>query len=83
MLPSSIKKSLYETSTRKNMIDKLLSFYSSDYKKLIEANTFTLDVVVDDIFSYITIKISFDRTQVVNQDSLLTYTVTFNGFKTE
>ena len=65
------------------MVDKFLSFYSSDYKKLIDANTFTLDVVVDDIFGYITIKISFDRTQVANQDSLLTYTVTFNGFKTE
>lgn len=66
------------------MIDKFLSFYSSDYKKLIDANTFILDVVVvDDIFGYITIKISFDRTQVANQDSLLTYTATFNGFKTE
>lgn len=83
MLPSSIKKSLDETSTRKNMIDKFLFFYSSDYKKLIDANTFTLDVVADDIFGYITIKISFDRTQVANQDSLLTYTATFNGFKTE
>lgn len=65
------------------MIDKFLSFCSSDYKKIINANTFTLDVVVDDIFGYITIKISFDRTQVANQDSLLTYTATFNGFKTE
>lgn len=83
MLPSSIKKSLYETSTRKNMIDKFLSFYSGNYKKLIDANIFTLDIVGDDIFGYITIKISFDRTQVVNQDSLLTYTATFNGFKTE
>ncbi len=83
MLPSSIKKSLDETSTRKNMIDKFLSFYSGDYKKLIDANTFILDVVADDIFGYITIKISFYRTQVANQDSLLTYTVIFNGFKTE
>lgn len=83
MLSSSIKKSLDETSTRKNTIDKFLSFYSSDYKKLIYANTFTLDVVTDDIFGYTTIKISLDRTQEANQDSLLTYTATFNGFKTE
>ncbi|WPL38547.1 lipoprotein 17-related variable surface protein [Malacoplasma iowae] len=83
VLPSSIKKSLDDVSTRKDMIDKFLSFYSGDYKKMIDKNNFNLDVVADDIFGYITIKISFNEKDITNKQSLLSYTATYNGFLTE
>ncbi len=72
-----------DNSKRNDEIKKFLSFYSEDYLKTIESNNYDLEVISDDIFSYITIKIIFNENDISNKQSLLTYTVTYSGFKTE
>ena len=82
-LPSELAKKLNENSTRVNEIKKYISYYSGDYAIAIDANKFMLDVTADDINGYMTIKIIFDRADIKDENSLLSYTVTYSGFATE
>ncbi|WPL36383.1 lipoprotein 17-related variable surface protein [Malacoplasma iowae] len=83
LLPSEIASMLNDKNSRVKELNKFLNYYSGDYKKSIDNNKFDLDVVYDDIFGYLTIKIVFDRTDIVDTNSLLSYTATYNGFMHE
>ena len=82
-LPSELAKKLNENSTRVNEIKKYISYYSGDYAIAIDTNKFMLDVTADDINGYMTIRIIFDRADIKDENSLLSYTATYSGFATE
>ena len=82
-LSSQLAAKLNDNSTRISEIKKYISYYSGAYATAIDNNKFTLEVTADDIYGYITIKIIFSNQEVTNPQSLLSYTATYNGFKTE
>ena len=82
-LSSQLAAKLNDNSTRVSEIKKYISYYSGAYATAIDNNKFTLEVTADDIYGYITIKIIFSNQEVTNPQSLLSYTATYNGFKTE
>ena len=79
----ALKKQLEDKTTQITTLNKFISFSSSSYSKGIEENKFKLDVVADDIYGYLTLKITFNSDVVMNQQSLLSYTATYNRFITE
>ncbi|WPL38546.1 lipoprotein 17-related variable surface protein [Malacoplasma iowae] len=83
-LPSDLAKLLNANDEKRvEEIKKYISYFSGDYSTAINANKFKLEITSDDIYGYLTIKIIFDRQDIKNQESLLSYTVTYNGFATE
>ncbi|QHG90102.1 lipoprotein 17-related variable surface protein [Malacoplasma iowae] len=82
-LPSELASKLESDSTKKEEIKKYISYYSGAYATAIDSNKFKLEVTSDDIYGYLTIKIIFDQSDITDKNSLLTYTVTYNGFATE
>lgn len=83
-LPSDLAKLLNGNEEKRvEEIKKYISYFSGDYSTAINANKFKLEITSDDIYGYLTIKIIFDRQDIKNQESLLSYTVTYNGFATE
>ncbi|WPL38550.1 lipoprotein 17-related variable surface protein [Malacoplasma iowae] len=79
-IPSSIKNDLLN---KKIDIRDFINYHSGDYIKAIEENNYSLEIVANDIYGYLTIKISFDQLSIKDPKSLLSYTVTYNGFMTE
>lgn len=82
-LPSSIKNNLENMDIRQKEIKKFLGFFSGAYLDAIEKNNFSLNIAADDIFGYLTVKITFSRENVTDPQSLLSYTATYKGFLTE
>ena len=83
ILPTDIEKQLKDATNGKTTLKKFIGFSSDAYTRGIEDNKYSLEVIGDDIYGYITLKITFESTVVTDQNSLLSYTVTYNGFITE
>ncbi|KFB07720.1 lipoprotein 17-related variable surface protein [Malacoplasma iowae] len=83
MLPSYIEKQLKDETNGINELNKFIGFSSDSYTKGINERKYKLEIVSDDIHGYITLKIMFDNNVVNNENSLLTYTVTYSDFLTE
>lgn len=83
LLASELKKQFEDKTTQITTLNKFISFSSSSYSKGIEENKFKLEIVADDIYGYLTLKITFNSDVVMNKQSLLSYTATYNGFITE
>ena len=83
ILPTDIEKQLKDATNGKTMLKKFIGFSSDAYTRGIDENKYSLEVIADDIYGYITLKITFESTVVTDQNSLLSYTVTYNGFITE
>ena len=83
MFGSQLKKELENTTTQINTLNKFIGFSSSAYDSGIQQKKFKLEVIVDDIYGYLTLKITFEKEVVTNPQSLLSYTATYSGFLTE
>lgn len=81
-LPSELKKNL-QGNDKNEEISKYISFLSTNYQNSIRNGQYTLEVIDDDIFGYLTIKIIFEQNGSFNPNSLLIYTVTYSGFAIE
>ena len=83
MFGSQLKKELENTTTQIDTLNKFIGFSSSAYASGIQQKKFKLEVIVDDIYGYLTLKITFEKEVVTNPQSLLSYTATYSGFLTE
>lgn len=83
ILPTDLSNKLNDNVNRISEIMKYINYVSGDYLEAINSNKFMLEVIPDNIFGYLTIKIIFNKDDIKDTNSLLSYTVTYNGFMKE
>lgn len=83
ILPIDLSNKLNDNVNRISEIMKYINYVSGDYLEAINSNKFMLEVIPDNIFGYLTIKIIFNKDDIKDTNSLLSYTVTYNGFMKE
>ncbi|WPL38427.1 lipoprotein 17-related variable surface protein [Malacoplasma iowae] len=83
LLPSDIESQLKDSENGTTFLNKFIGFSSEAYTNGLNNKKYKLEIVSNDIYGYITLKIIFDSDVVTNKDSLLVYTATYNNFLTE